>query len=498
MTHPVDGEQAADVQKLHEEDSNSSDNTEQESGYSLDQHSSLLQSLMDVFGDSTVTMGELRSASEGEDSDEEEDDEEVIGFLENPNIAEETGMSTVTELMAAKDKPFTEVISISDEDREIVEGAIRRASSGDFFGQKGSITEAVLSIQNLSKRDSSNKRLVLEKVSGRTTSSTGDNQDVNAIDQLKEQFEPDEHYHQIIPLYHNHAVDVGEDLIDCNLSAISVKPDSHKNLPESHHTGGRNSFRNIFRPDLTYCEGSAKCLRTSLLRQISHSSASSAGSSHANVMSMLDQSHHDVTAHHSDEEIVYTDHAEGVCEWPKSRAFKVHHVIDDIVKEQDEASDEPVGDTNADDNCSKSVNVSTEKMIQNNQEKYDKPDEDTGNKQNELQSSENCDPIQQESGDKKIRDELNKDVQSGADVTDIEKDMNESSSVTSQGQETKECSSGTTSKDAVGKGNTSMVTEAEGLEDVKTVGCLEDPSEEKGQGSIPVSSEDRSQVGDVS
>ena len=272
-------------------------------------------------------MGEFRSSSEEDLEDDEEEDGEIIGFLENPNMVAEIG-TTLAEEGASVEDEVTDIVSMSNENQTIVEGAMRRASSGDFFTRKGSITETVLSIENVTSVSS--KKLTREKVSGKY-SNDGDN------DELK--FEPEDHYHQIIPLYHNNVVDVGKELIDTNLSAISMTPESHKTRPRAHQTGSRNSFRNIFRPDLTYCEGSAKCLKSTLIRQLSHSSASSGGSSHAHMIHLLDQEHHDVTAHHSDEEVVHTDDVEGVCQWPKGRAFKVHQVVNDVVAEQDEPSE---------------------------------------------------------------------------------------------------------------------------------------------------------------
>ena len=322
-----DGEIA--TEQIIEEDSSSDSEGE---GHAMNRSSILLQSVMNVFGDSPDATGEWRSGSSGSESDEEvEEDEEVIGFLENATIISETGgmSSAVAGYVVSEDEALTQVSSLtSEESRVLVEGVMRRASSGDFFGQKGSITAAVLSIQNLAN---SSSQMLRERVSGKNTCSDGDNDDEKIG---KDKFEPEEHYHKIIPLYHNHTVDVGEDLIETNLSAISMKPELNKQIPNAHQTSGRNSFRNIFRPDMTYCEGSARNLKSTLISQISHHSSHT--SSHARVMTLLDQSHHDVTAHHSDEQLVTTEDIGGVCDWPKSKAFQHHYVHDDVVAEQDE------------------------------------------------------------------------------------------------------------------------------------------------------------------
>ena len=97
----------------------------------------------------------------------------------------------------------------------------------------------------------------------------------------------------IIPVYQKHSLDIGGGLIEENLAAISQKPESGGHLPgKKGKCGARNSFRNIFRPDMTYCQGSARTLRETLVQKISTRQTASMPAGIDEVYEVLDKEEH--------------------------------------------------------------------------------------------------------------------------------------------------------------------------------------------------------------
>ncbi|XP_038059987.1 uncharacterized protein LOC119730979 [Patiria miniata] len=291
-------------------------------------------------------------SSSSSDSDEEEG--EIIGVVENEIIADEGSVTSLKGCLSGEAVPgLTEVVKETDDHRIIFEGALmplKHHSSTSTTSSKVSInvTAAVLSAGSL-KMDSSG-RLKHDMASH---SHTKPELKVSTTDIPVDTAHPPEpeedaltesshhHYSNIVPVYHDNLVNVGEELIDANLSAISMKPDRHHKVPSSYSTASRNSFRNIFRPDMTYCQGSAKCLKDTLVRELSHSGYSkhskhSSSDEMEKYYDILEEEQEDVTAHHSEEELVTADDTAGVCYLPKRRTYKVRHTTEATVHEQDE------------------------------------------------------------------------------------------------------------------------------------------------------------------
>lgn len=72
----------------------------------------------------------------------------------------------------------------------------------------------------------------------------------------------------IVPIYQKNLINIGGHLVESHLSAISMKPEADGKVPSKGKCAARNSFRNIFRPDMTYSQGSARMLRDTLVRDI--------------------------------------------------------------------------------------------------------------------------------------------------------------------------------------------------------------------------------------
>ena len=295
----------------------------------LGSSTSLLASVIDVLS------GPI--APQAADLDEEdEDEEEVIGFLENALIAENE------PLRSNSDVHLTEVAHYTDDNKLVVEGAVK-ITSDRGPSTSGSVTEAALSMQSLTKNTSG--QLIRES----SSSSTGGEPKSPPLPQEDAKKGPQ--YFKLIPLYNNKSIDVGDEIIKTNLSALSIKPDFKKGLAVAHQAHERNSFRNIFRPDMTHCEGTARCLKDTLVTQLCQEVGADQKTVLDECCKALEEKQVDITAKHSDEELVTIGDVEGVCMWPKAqkRAYTAH-VIDEPVPEKDKESDDTMIDQNIDSN----------------------------------------------------------------------------------------------------------------------------------------------------
>ncbi|XP_022105163.1 uncharacterized protein LOC110987053 isoform X2 [Acanthaster planci] len=299
----------------------------------------------------TASGSECESSSSTESDEGEEGD--IIGVVENEIIAVEGSVTSLKGCLSGESVTgLTEVVKETEDHKLIFEGALvplKHHSSTSTASSKVSInvTAAVLSSGSL-KMDSSG-RLKHDMASHSQTKPELKVSTTDISSGTAHPVEPDKvvmdesshhHYSNIIPVYHDNLINIGEELIDANLSAISIKPDHHHKAPSAYSTGSRNSFRNIFRPDMTYCQGSAKCLKDTLVQELSHSRHSK-HSKHSSAemgkyYGILEVDQEDITAHHSEEELVTADDAEGVCYLPKLRKNKVSRQIEPTVPEQDE------------------------------------------------------------------------------------------------------------------------------------------------------------------
>ena len=297
--------------------------------------SAMLASVMDVFSHTASNASAFNDVSNDtadDDDDEDDDEEQLIGILENPLIAE-TSQSDTALAMLKSDRSLTETVHITDKDKIIADGVVK-ISSDEGPSSTGSVTEAVLSMDKLTKKSSG------QLVRGSSDSSTGEEIECSSTDESNQ----GPHFFKLIPFYNNKSIDVGDDLIKTNLSVISIKPDVKMALAGAHTPQSRNSFRNIFRPDMTHCEGSAKCLKETLVTKFSQQASSFSGGQDKvldECCKLLDEVQPDITAHHSDEELVTVGEVEGVCMWPKRRTYQ-KHFVNEIVQEKSEENE--IGD----------------------------------------------------------------------------------------------------------------------------------------------------------
>ena len=292
--------------------------TRDQAKYSDDVHlrrsSLLLATVNDVFRESETDVSHTySSARESEDSDLDEEvgkEDEIIGVVENEIIAEEESVHSLTECLEGLPvKGLTSVVKKSH-DKTIFEGAI-------FPHDKihESVTEKVLSVEELHMDRSGHLVHDTSSKSIHKVAESGENSHDDSPDAENKRHQ----FSVIVPVYHSHPLNLDEEIISHNLSAISIKPDSHQKMSPAYSASSRNSFRNMFRPDMTFCQGSAKCLKDTLVKELSHPDHED----HDHIYGVLDQPNVDITAHHSDEELVGLEETGGVCYLPQRKAYKV-------------------------------------------------------------------------------------------------------------------------------------------------------------------------------
>ncbi|PIK33684.1 putative microtubule-associated protein futsch [Apostichopus japonicus] len=238
-----------------------------------------------------------RSITDAETDIEEEDEslqEEIIGIVENEVIAQEKSRSSL-----ASYANLTEVYRENPDGSLLVEGGIsERALEGPFK----SMTESVLSIESLH---------ITGSEEGGSTSSLQLNKSAAEEDAEGSGEATGIQYQSVIPVYHNSLVEISNELISQNLSAISNKPDVCSKFSVAHQASGKNSFRNVFRPDITYCEKSLQSIKRSIHQQ-------------SEDLGFLEEEE-EFSEHSSKEKLITVEETEGVCYLPKEKAYQVHY-----------------------------------------------------------------------------------------------------------------------------------------------------------------------------
>ncbi|XP_070570247.1 mucin-22-like [Ptychodera flava] len=128
----------------------------------------------------------------------------------------------------------------------------------------------------------------------------------------------------ITPLVHHNVVHLKEDIVGENLGAISVKEgEAAKDQSGTGVPAARNSFRNIFRPDLTHSRGSARCLQQKIVSSCISSGVSSLASDKIMELDEDAEPHAGVLPRHdSSETILNVAETEGVCYLPKRYIYQ--------------------------------------------------------------------------------------------------------------------------------------------------------------------------------
>ncbi|XP_071790337.1 uncharacterized protein [Asterias amurensis] len=287
----------------------------------------LLATVNDVFRESEEDLEyDHVEGSESEESDmDEEDDEQdqIIGLVENEIIAEEESVHSLAECLEGLPVEGLTSVVKKNQEKMIFEGAVIPREGV----HEESVTEKVLSMEELHP-DESGHHLVHD-ISNKSLHKVAESGEYSEDGSREAK---SHHFSSIVPIYHSHPLNLDEEIISHNLSAISMKPDSHRKVPSAYSANSRNSFRNVFRPDMTFCQGSAKCLKDTLVQELTHPHHED----HDHIYGVLDQPNVDITEHHSDEEFMGVEESGGVCYLPKRKAYKVHEVVDDVVTEEQE------------------------------------------------------------------------------------------------------------------------------------------------------------------
>ncbi|XP_041466864.1 serine/arginine repetitive matrix protein 2-like [Lytechinus variegatus] len=274
-----------------------------------------LSSIIEIFKepvDSIPSITHTQASSESESEAEEEGDT-VIGIVENPILMDEIqhtgGPSGDTDV----DEGLHVVMHKADDGHLVMEGAVLTAEH-----DTQTITERILSnitlervSGSLSGASSSRSGLTREEPAAPSSSSSED-----------EGEEIPEDHSSIIPIYQKNLINVGGHMVESHLSAISMKPEADGKFPSKGKCAARNSFRNIFRPDMTYCQGSARMLRDTLVRDISSRHTASLPTGMDMVCEVLEKEEQDIMEKHSDEALVGVEETEGLCYLPTKRRPK--------------------------------------------------------------------------------------------------------------------------------------------------------------------------------
>nr|XP_054757271.1 mucin-2-like [Lytechinus pictus] len=274
-----------------------------------------LSSIIEIFKepvDSIPSITHTQASSESESEAEEEGDT-VIGIVENPILMDEIqhagGPSGDTDV----DEGLHVVMHKADDGHLVMEGAVLTAEH-----DTQTITERILSnvtlervSGSLSGASSSRSGLTREEPAAPSSSSSED-----------EGEEIPEDHSSIIPIYQKNLINVGGHMVESHLSAISMKPEADGKFPSKSKCAARNSFRNIFRPDMTYCQGSARMLRDTLVKDISSRHTASLPTGMDMVCEVLEKEEQDIMEKHSDEALVGVEETEGLCYLPTKRRPK--------------------------------------------------------------------------------------------------------------------------------------------------------------------------------
>ncbi|XP_041466885.1 mucin-12-like [Lytechinus variegatus] len=274
-----------------------------------------LSSIIEIFKepvDSIPSITHTQASSESESEAEEEGDT-VIGIVENPILMDEIqhtgGPSGDTDV----DEGLHVVMHKADDGHLVMEGAVLTAEH-----DTQTITERILSNITLER--------VSGSLSGASSSRSGLTREEPAVPSSSssedEGEEIPEDHSSIIPIYQKNLINVGGHMVESHLSAISMKPEADGKFPSKGKCAARNSFRNIFRPDMTYCQGSARMLRDTLVRDISSRHTASLPTGMDMVCEVLEKEEQDIMEKHSDEALVGVEETEGLCYLPTKRRPK--------------------------------------------------------------------------------------------------------------------------------------------------------------------------------
>ncbi len=260
-------------------------------------------------------MHDHNEGSESDESDmdgEDDGEDDIIGLVENEIIAEEESVHSLAECLEGLPVEGLTSVVKKNQEKTVFEGAvIPREGAHDE-----SVTEKVLSVEELYADKSGH---LVHDISNKSLHKVAESGEYSEDGGREEAEAKSHHFSSIVPVYHNHPLNLDEEIISHNLSAISMKPDSHRKVPSAYSANSRNSFRNMFRPDMTFCQGSAKCLKDTLVQELSHPH----DDEHDHIYGVLDQPNVDITEHHSDEEFMGAEDTGGVCYLPQRKAYKV-------------------------------------------------------------------------------------------------------------------------------------------------------------------------------
>ncbi|KAJ8050382.1 Fibrous sheath-interacting protein 2 [Holothuria leucospilota] len=257
-----------------------------------DHHSSLL--LMESLLDATSRPEEEAEDEEGSDEDGGGEDEEVIGIVENELISEEKSQKSLVDY-----GELSEVFREREDGSLLIEGAIAEKVL-DAPGR--SLTEAALSIESL-HRNKSGEQTSSSSCHLNKSATEGDEEGSGEATGVQ--------YHSVIPVYQTTLLHVSDDLIARNLSLISSKPEGNR-LAGAHQASGRNSFRNVFRPDITYCAQSLQSLQ-SIKKSIEKNQGE---------LGFLEEER-ELNKKDSKEQLITVEETEGVCYLPAKKTYQV-------------------------------------------------------------------------------------------------------------------------------------------------------------------------------
>ncbi|XP_071955202.1 uncharacterized protein [Antedon mediterranea] len=147
----------------------------------------------------------------------------------------------------------------------------------------------------------------------------------------------------IVPVFNDIQLNIDQNTVDSNLAAISVKPNNSYQM--AHKPLERNSFRDVFKPDMTNCKGTAECLRGVLTQQLSQRRASLRSGDIQEAHNILvEQSEEEL---HHEENVMTVDDVGGFCYLPKRRTYYQQHQLEDVsenvteeLEEEEEMNDE--------------------------------------------------------------------------------------------------------------------------------------------------------------
>ncbi|XP_072182262.1 uncharacterized protein [Diadema setosum] len=270
----------------------------------------LLSSIIDIFQDPADSVPAISHTLASEDSEsEEEADDSVVAILDNSGGGEggaESGQALLEGGLLSVEGAVVVTSShsatLSGEDTvtgRIMSGVHLDRSSGTLCDkQDGGQRDATVARSDLISSSSEEEEVI--------NTSSGSSKEPTSF--------------SIIPMYQKNMLNIGSDVVECNLTAISQKPDASGSFPGAGKCGARNSFRSLFRPDMTYCQGSARALRDTLVRDISRRCTTGGRTAAVeSICEVLEKEEQDIMEKHSDEALVATEETSGLCYLPKKR-----------------------------------------------------------------------------------------------------------------------------------------------------------------------------------